>query len=258
MDPSPRDTASSRTDTSAGSWEDYTVDLSRDQSYELKDPNGEYSTISQSDPDQGDQQPLNQRKISVASVPEDHPRINTTLLVYCACYTVAAANEYWVVNWLKDKNVNLPIFMAIVQNASWPVQMLFYYWELQKLKSPRIITNKMYRSYFFLGFLAAFIGLSRMYGLSALPPTLYVICANTEIVFETAMTKVILHRSVSYLQYGAVFLVLAAVVLSLYNPNDHVFGQGDSNSSTSDILIGVGLSLASRFASSLNTILAEK
>jgi drug/metabolite transporter (DMT)-like permease len=171
---------------------------------------------------------------------------------------MSAANEYWVVNWLKDNNVNLPIFMAIVQNASWPVQLLFYYWEVQKLKSPRIITPKMYRSYCFLGLLAAFIGLSRMYGLSTLPPTLYVICANTEIVFETAMTKFILHRQVSPLQYVAVFLVLSAVILSLYNPNDHVFGQGDSSSSPESILIGVGLSLASRFASSLNTILAEK
>jgi hypothetical protein len=111
----------------------------------------------------------------------------------------------WVVNWLKVYGVNLPIFMAIVQNASWPVQLLFYYWEVKKLNEPRIITNQMYRSYLFLGTLAAFIGLSRMYGLSALPPTLYVICANTEIVFETAMTKFILNRDVTIFQYVAVY-----------------------------------------------------
>jgi hypothetical protein len=249
------------------SFKAHQLGLAGNQSYELYEPpqygqdNGEGYTsvpLSEGDAEDTERPSLTQRKVSVLSVPEDHPKMNTALFVYCVCYTVAAANEYWVVNWLKEKDVNLPIFMAIVQNASWPVQMLFYYWELQKLKTPRIITAKMYRSYFFLGFLAAFIGLSRMYGLSSLPPTLYVICANTEIVFETAMTKLILKRDVTFLQYIAVFLVLSAVILSLYNPNDNVFGQGDSNSSTEYILIGVGLSLASRFASSLNTILAEK
>jgi hypothetical protein len=48
------------------------------------------------------------------------------------------------------------------------------------------------------------------------------------------------------------------VILSLYNSQDNTYGQGDSSSSPTVILIGVFLSLASRFASSLNTILAEK
>lgn len=153
--------------------------------------------------------------------------------------------------------------MTIIQNASWIIQLAYYYREVKKLTTPRVITAEMRRSYLFLGCLAAFIGLSRMYGLSSLPPTLYVICANTEIVFETAMTIIILHHSVSLLQYAAVILVIAAVVKSLYNPIDHSFGNGgnyNSNNkiSTKSILFGVGLSLASRFASSLNTILAEK
>jgi hypothetical protein len=230
-------------------------ELDPNRSYELYPTN--YIPVAQNEYGDDNASPA-VRNISVVSVPEDHPKINNALLLYCVCYTVAAANEYWVVNWLKGKDVDLPIFMAIVQNASWPVQLMFYRWELAKLDTPRIITPQMYRSYAFLGFLAAFIGLSRMYGLTTLPPTLYVICANTEIVFETAMTKIILHRSISWFQYLAVFLVLGAVVLSLYNPTDQVFGQGDSKSSTQVILTGVGLSLASRFASSLNTILAEK
>jgi drug/metabolite transporter (DMT)-like permease len=98
-----------------------------------------------------------------------------------------------------------------------------------------------------------------MYGLSQLPATLYVICANTEIVFETIMTKVILKRSVTNIQTTAVILVISGVCISLYNPNTGSYGgEHDASNKPSTVLIGVFLSLFSRFCSSLNTILAER
>lgn len=185
------------------------------------------------------------------------------LLIICISYILCAANEFWVVNWFKAYGVNLPIYFAILQNASWPFQTFIYRKECAELPEKRIITQEMYKSYCILGCLAAFIGLSRMYSLSILPPVLTVICSNTEIVFETLMTIFILKKSVSWYQYTAVVLVLLGVVIALYDPKSDSFGGGESSDGNSSItkkelLSGVGLSLVSRFASSLNTVLAEK
>jgi drug/metabolite transporter (DMT)-like permease len=77
------------------------------------------------------------------------------------------------------------------------------------------------------------------------------------------MTIFILKKSVSWYQYTAVVLVLLGVVIALYDPKSDSFGGGESSDGNSSItkkelLSGVGLSLVSRFASSLNTVLAEK
>ena len=118
------------------------------------------------------------------------------LILNCVLYTGAAAAEYWLFGWLAIFGIKLPIFSALLQNASWSVQILFYNLERKKLSTiaPRIITNDMYRSYIILGLLSSFITLTRTIGLTSLPPTIYVICANTEIVFETFMTRIVLQR----------------------------------------------------------------
>ena len=125
-------------------------------------------------------------------------------------YVEAAANEYWLVNWLKIQGVNLPIFFALCQNAGWPIMYLGYQLALRSTTEPRKLTMNQYKNYMILGLLNSFISLSRMFGLSILDPVLYVICANTEIVFETLMTKFILGKTVSWLQITAVFFVLFA------------------------------------------------
>eukprot|EP01034_Spumella_vulgaris_P026770 gene26770-33403_t len=82
--------------------------------------------------------------------------------------------------------------------------------------------------------------------LAALPPVITVICSNTEIVFETAM----------------MVLVLCGVLFALWDPRTNTMGgelSDDSNtSSNAALLFAVAMSISSRFASSLNTILAEK
>lgn len=113
------------------------------------------------------------------------------------------------------------------------------------------------KSYVILGSLSSFITLSRTIGLTTLPPTIYVICANTEIVFETIMTKVILQKDVNLSQLFAVALVIGGVSISLYNPVSKRYGHNE-NISQWNLIVGVLLSLASRFASSVNTISAEK
>ena len=177
------------------------------------------------------------------------------LIAACASYTVAASSEYWIVYWFKDKGVNLPIFFALLQNALWPYVLWSYYRERQKLPEPRVLTPKQYQSYFILGMLSSFISLARMYGMSFLPPVIYIIVASTEIVWETIMTRCVLMKSVSLLQYFAVLVVIISVPLSIYNPTPGADSFEDSNKSK---LKGILLGLSSRFASSLNTILAER
>ena len=104
-----------------------------------------------------------------------------------------AGSEYWLLSWLNFiYDIRLPIFFAMLQNASWPLQGLVYLFEKKKFEAssgPRTITPQMYKSYFILGSLNAMITLSRTIGLTTLPPTMYAIVANTEIVFEAIMTK---------------------------------------------------------------------
>lgn len=184
------------------------------------------------------------------------------LVILCIIYIAAAASEYWILNWLSQLyDVKLPIFAALLQNASWPIQIVFYKMEREKYfienLQPRFVTMKMIQSYIILGALSSFITLTRTIGITSLPPTIYVICANTEIVFETIMTKVVLKRTISYLQLLAVSFVITGVLISLYNPKTNKFGDND-NVSQQTLLLGVVVSLSSRLASSLNTILADR
>jgi drug/metabolite transporter (DMT)-like permease len=184
--------------------------------------------------------------------------ITTTLIVLCVIYTIAAANEYWLLNWLKcEFDISLSIFAALLQGASWPIQAIFYSIERSKLSTPRVITHSMYRSYLVLGLLSAVITLTRTMGIVSLPPTIYAIIANTEIVFETMMTRIILKRTISKLQMLAVALVIAGVMVSLYDPHTGKYGE-EENVSQHALVSGIILSLASRFTSSLNTILADR
>lgn len=88
---------------------------------------------------------------------------------------------------------------------------------------------------------------------------IYAIVANTEIVFECIMTKVYLRREVSMLQVIAVSLVIAGVLVSLWNPVTGDYGSTDDDGyDSSDLLFGLGVSVVSRVASSVNTILADR
>jgi hypothetical protein len=97
------------------------------------------------------------------------------LSLACVCYTLAASSEYWLVSWLYNiYDIKLPIFFAIVQNGSWPLQGLVYLREkksYEKLIGERVVTPKMYQSYIILGTLNAVITLTRTLGLVSLPPT---------------------------------------------------------------------------------------
>lgn len=199
-------------------------------------------------------------RLSRLSIASERNDFSTGLLFYCVCYTAAAASEYWLLNWLKYLyDIKLAIFCAMLQNASWPIQGVIYYFERKEFEKsgPRIITHAMYRSYAILGGLNAVITLTRTIGLVTLPPTIYVIAANTEIVFEALMTRVFLRRTLTRLQRISVLFVLLGVFIALYDPKHKEYGK-NQNVSQLALLSGLAISLLSRLFSALNTVLADK
>lgn len=162
--------------------------------------------------------------------------------------------EYWLFGWLShDLTMKFPILGALVQNMSWPLQILYYKREMLLQAESRTISQSMYASYIFLGILSAFTVISKTIGLTSLPPTIYVICANTEIVHEAILTKVILGRNITTLQFVSVVLVILGLIISVYKP------IGNNRDITNyQLVVGVTFSLCSRLSSAINVILAEK
>ena len=97
------------------------------------------------------------------------------LSIACVIYTFAAGSEYWLLSWLNYiYDIKLPIFFAILQNGSWPLQGLVYLQErkiYERSNGKRVITPTMLQSYAVLGSLNAVITLTRTVGLTSLPPT---------------------------------------------------------------------------------------
>jgi len=184
------------------------------------------------------------------------------LFIIIIVYTIAASSESWLVNWLKLLySIELPIFITLVLNASWPIQLLQYLIAsqsyLKENNKRREITPIMARNYIILGLLGTFVSITKVIGLTNLPIVIYSIASNTEIVFETIMTVVILQRKVSYLQIISVVLVCTGVIISLYNPVTKTWGDNETVSNR-ELVIGLVLTISSRFASALNSILADK
>ena len=145
-----------------------------------------------------------------------------------------------------------------------------YYNQRAKAKesgnAEREITWSMYRSYIILGLLNSVISISRMVGLTTLPPTIYVIAANSEIIFEALLTRCYLHRTVSVWQILSVLCVVFGVAISLYT-TPSMRRQRDDASRDIDtqteggrngLAVGVAVTIMSRFASAMNTVLADK
>jgi drug/metabolite transporter (DMT)-like permease len=97
-----------------------------------------------------------------------------------------------------------------------------------------------------------------MVGLTTLPPTIYVITANSEIIFEAMLTRLYLKRSVSRLQVLSVLCVIIGVAVSLYTTPSMRQGGTADNGLNKTLVMGVSVTVLSRLASAFNTVLADK
>jgi len=183
----------------------------------------------------------------------------TLLLVFSFTYALAAGSETWLVKWLQASGVSLIVFFVLLQNASWPLLLYLYGRARREVADERSLgLSRRWRVLILLGVLSSYVSLSKMIALTSLSPIIYLVCSNTEIVWETLLTRFFLKKDISLLQLLAISLVVVAVPLSVYDDDD------DDGSSSSDDQTGltqvlaVAFSLSSRLASSLGVILSEQ
>mmetsp|Transcript_31998 Transcript_31998/g.84308 ORF Transcript_31998/g.84308 Transcript_31998/m.84308 type:complete len:297 (-) Transcript_31998:132-1022(-) len=180
---------------------------------------------------------------------------NSYLAVLVLGYTVAAAAEVWLIKALDyDYDTNAPILCTILLNAYWPIQMIIYY-RVRQTTAPPDRESLPWKAYIFLGISAGTVSTMRSVGINELSGMAYVICSNTEIVFAAFFSVTLLGKKLNMYQYSAIFLVLMAVMLSVYDPSTNSFG-GDTGKQDGFIL-GVTLTVTSRLLSAFNSVLAE-
>jgi drug/metabolite transporter (DMT)-like permease len=196
-----------------------------------------------------------------AAVSEEKNEISPELVYHCTMFILAGASEYWIFAWLREMfQIRVPILSAIIQNSTWMVQGMNYARERkawEKRNGPRVISSSMYQAYILLGVLNAATSLSRTIGLTSLPPTLYAVIANTDLVFQALLTKLVLGRALSVLQIGAVVCVIAGLLISLYDPIAKKYGSNE-NISEAQLITGVTIALFARLTGVLNTVLADR
>ena len=181
------------------------------------------------------------------------------LIFLISIYTIAAASENWVVQWFKIDRVNLPILFALTENLLWPIE-LFRYIQLQKTlakETPRLLTTKIIASYIALGIIASFTILCRLFALSLLPPVIAVITSASGVIFETAMSKFVMNRLVTYYQYTATYLIICGIVISFYNPNTNAFLGSFNASKKYDLAVGSTLMIVSSLGAATNIAVAD-
>jgi hypothetical protein len=100
----------------------------------------------------------------------------------------------------------------------------------------------------------------RSFGINYLSGVVYVVCANTEIIFAALLSSLVLGKHVNVYQIFAIVLVVGSLVFATLDPKTWKFeSNGDPEDPDSNhFAIGIVLTIASRFLSAVNSILAEK
>jgi drug/metabolite transporter (DMT)-like permease len=182
------------------------------------------------------------------------------IVVVIVGYVIAAASEIWTIKALNyEYNAEFPTLTALVLNGYWPVQMLLYYHARHTQPAP-IRKYFPWKAYALIGFSAGCVSFMRSFGINYLSGVVYVVCANTEVIFAALLSSLVLGKHVNRFQIFAIGLVIGALVFAILDPKTWKFEKGgDPQHPTSNhFAIGIALTIASRFLSAVNSILAEK
>ena len=98
----------------------------------------------------------------------------------------------------------------------------------------------------------------RSIGINNLSSVVYVVCANTEVIFAAAISALVLKKAPNSYQVAAIFLVLGAVIFAVWDPDTGEFEGQDGKGDQDSMVLGILLTCFSRFLSAFNSILAEK
>jgi drug/metabolite transporter (DMT)-like permease len=146
----------------------------------------------------------------------------------------------------------------MVINAYWPLQLVIYYYVRQHQPAP-IRDEFPWTAYTLIGISAGAVTFMRSFGIVYLSGILYVVCANTEIVFVALLSYFVLGQNVNLYQITAIILVIGSVIFATLDPTTWTFDTGgNANSTPKEFVIGVVLTVFSRFLSACNSVVAQK
>ena len=153
-----------------------------------------------------------------------------TLLVAAAFYCYASGAEVLLVKLMNSKpprgaGVLLPLGTALLLNGYWPIQLLMYRFVWAKTASPRPLTWKHVRGYAIIGVMAAAVSGLRCVGINYMPGSIYVIISTADLPLNTMLSRLVLKKRFTDLQYMAVLCAMSGIVVCLADPK----GDSDKN-----------------------------
>ena len=143
-----------------------------------------------------------------------------TLLVAAVFYCYASGAEVLLVKLMNIKpphgaGVLLPLGTALLLNGYWPIQLVMYRFVWSKTASPRPLTWKHVRGYAIIGTMAAAVSALRCIGINYMPGSVYVIISTADLPMNTILSRLVLKKEFTTLQYVAVGCAMAGILVCL-------------------------------------------
>lgn len=178
----------------------------------------------------------------------------------CTCNALACMEEAQVHCTCPSPSfplqVSLVILTAMLLNAYCLIQAPMYL--CMRRGTGRVLTWRQLGGYAVIGSLAAAVTGTRSFGLNALPASVYVVCATSDLVFNTILSKIFLGKSFTLFHYAAVAIALAGIVLVATEDSKSNKYDCDGDTCADDFLPGILMTLGSALCSAINAVLADK
>ena len=159
----------------------------------------------------------------------------------------------------KNVKVLLPLGSALLLNGYWPLQAIMYFFVHRASSNPRPLTWKHVRGYLIVGSVASFVSALRCVGMNYMPGSVYVIISTADLPMNTLMSRFALGKQFEPLQYVAVVLAMAGIVVCLSGSKSDGGSETncDGNSCLDDWAPYILAAIGSAFCSAFNSVLGE-
>jgi hypothetical protein len=144
-----------------------------------------------------------------------------TLLVAAIFYCYASGAEVLLVKLMNIKPENggagvlLPLGTALLLNGYWPLQLAMYRVVYGRTANPRPLTWKHIRGYAIIGMFAGVVSGLRCVGINYMPGSVYVIISTADLPLNTMLSRLILKKEFTKLQYVAVLCAMSGILVCL-------------------------------------------
>ena len=120
------------------------------------------------------------------------------------------------------------------------------------------LCRKQVLVYLLIGTLAAAVTGTRAYGLNALPASIYVVCATSDLVFNTILSRFFLKKTFTVYHYSAVVIAMSGIALVATDNSKSTHYECDGDTCADDFLPGIAMAVGSALCSAINSVLADK